>query len=118
MAVECLCTGSGFGAAISVGFARSSMALAAAACAILLSLAAESRKSYWSGIKVVMVICQQLFLHFGADDFRFKFIFKKCFKFVLFLFRFWSCNFCVKGSLCKRCSGCKSFCVLKKLLCV
>ena len=35
---------------------------AAAACVILLSFAARSRKSYWSGcIQASMVICQQIF---------------------------------------------------------
>ena len=35
---------------------------AAAACVILLSCAAGSRKSYWSGcIKAAKVICQQIF---------------------------------------------------------
>ena len=34
---------------------------AAAACVILLSFAAEERKSYWKCIKVAIVICQQIF---------------------------------------------------------
>ena len=35
---------------------------AAAVCVMFLSFAAESRESYWSGcIKVVLVICQQIF---------------------------------------------------------
>ena len=35
---------------------------AAAACVILLSFAARSRKSYWSGcIQAAIVICQQIF---------------------------------------------------------
>ena len=71
---------SGFGAAISDSIARSSIVLcnsvsadrivvaasrllgAAAACVILLSFAAEDRKSYWNGcIKAAKVICQQIF---------------------------------------------------------
>ena len=71
---------SGFGAAISDSIARSSIAFcnsvsadrivvaasrllgAAAACVILLSFAAEDRKSYWNGcIKAAKVICQQIF---------------------------------------------------------
>ena len=71
---------SGFGAAISDTVARSSFVLcnsvsadrisvaalrllgAAAACVILLSFAAEHRKSYWSGcIQAAIVICQQIF---------------------------------------------------------
>ena len=71
---------SGFGAAISDAIARSSIVLcnsvsadrivvaasrllgAAAACVILLSFAAEDRKSYLNGcIKAVKVICEQIF---------------------------------------------------------
>ena len=71
---------SGFGAAISDTVARSSIVFcnsvsadrivvaasrllgAAAACVILLSFAAEHRKSYWSGcIQAAIVICQQIF---------------------------------------------------------
>ena len=71
---------SGFGAAISDAIARSSIVFcnsvsadrivvaasrllgAAAACVILLSFAAEDRKSYWNGcIKAAKVICQQIF---------------------------------------------------------
>ena len=38
---------------------------AAAACVILLSFAARSRKSYWSGcIQAAIVICQQIFADF------------------------------------------------------
>ena len=75
-----LASRSGFGAAISDAVARSSIVLcnsvsadrivvaasrllgAAAACVILLSFAAEDRKSYWNGcIKAAIVICQQIF---------------------------------------------------------
>ena len=71
---------SGFGAAISdtvahssivfcnsvsanrIGIAASRLLGAAAACVILLSFAAGSRKSYWSGcIQAATVICQQIF---------------------------------------------------------
>jgi hypothetical protein len=71
---------SGFGAAISVSIARHSMVLcnsvsadrfvlaasrflaAAVACVILVSCAAESRESYWSGcVKVAMVSSQYFF---------------------------------------------------------
>ena len=71
---------SGFGAAISDAVACSSLVFcnsvsadcivvaasrllgAAAACVILLSFAAEDRKSYWSGcIQAAIVICQQIF---------------------------------------------------------
>ena len=54
---------------------------ATAAYLILLSFAAGHRKLYWNGcIKSARVICQ----HFGADDFPFKILFKKCFKIVFF----------------------------------
>ena len=75
-----LASRSGFGASVSDAIARSSFVFcnsasadrivmaasrllgAAAACVILLSLAAGHRKSYWSGcIKVAIVICQQIF---------------------------------------------------------
>ena len=75
-----LASRSGFGAAISDAIARSSIVFcnsvsadrivvaasrllgAAAACVILLSFAAEDRKSYWNGcIKAAKVICQQIF---------------------------------------------------------
>ena len=75
-----LASRSSFGAAISDAIARSSIVFcnsvsadrivvvasrllgAAAACVILLSFAAEDRKSYWNGcIKAAKVICQQIF---------------------------------------------------------
>ena len=96
-----LASRSGFGAAISDALARSSIVFcnsvsadrivvaasrllgAAAACVILLSFAAEDRKSYWNGcIKAVKVICQQIFFTFGANNFPFEIPFKKCFKIV------------------------------------
>ena len=94
---------SGFGATISDAVARSSIVFcnsvssdrivmaasrllrAVAALVILLSFAAGSRKSYWSGcMKAATWICQQIFLHFGASDFPSKNPFKKCFKIVFF----------------------------------
>ena len=56
---------------------------AAAACVILLSFAAEDRKSYWSGcIKAAKVICQQIFSILALIIFLLKFLLKKCFKIV------------------------------------
>ena len=53
--------------------------LGAAACGILLSVAAGHSKSYWSGcIKAAIVVCQQIFLKFGVCDFPF-YICLKCF---------------------------------------
>ena len=60
---------------------------AAAACVILLSCAAGSRESYWSGcIKAAKVICQQIFAMWaaGASNFHFKSPSKKCFKIIFF----------------------------------
>ena len=81
-----LASRSGFGAAISDAIARSSIVFcnsvsadrivvaasrllgAAAACVILLSFAAEDRKSYWNGcIKAAKVICQQIFSILGCN---------------------------------------------------
>ena len=96
-----LASRSGFGAAISDAIARSSIVLcnsvsadrivvaasrllgAAAACVILLSFAAEDRKSYWNGcIKAAKVICQQIFSILALSFCRFG-----------VEIRFWSCNF-------------------------
>jgi len=58
---------------------------AAAACVVLLSFAAEDRKSYWSGcIQAATVICQQIFAILVLAIFLLK-IFLKCFKIVFFL---------------------------------
>ena len=84
---------SGFGAAISDAIARSSIVLcnsvsadrivvaasrllgAAAACVILLSFAAEDRKSYWNDcIKAAKLICQQIFSILALIIFLFKFL--------------------------------------------
>ena len=97
-----LASGSGFGATISDAVVRSSIVFcnsvsadrivmaasrllrAVAAFVILLSFAAGSRKSYWSGcMKAATVICRD-FVHFGASDFPSKNPFKKCFKIVFF----------------------------------
>ena len=76
---------------------------------IVMCLAAEGWKSYWSGcIKVETVIRLQIFLHFGAGNFLFQIpSFTACCDIFLFFalaarsISFWSCNFCVKASLCK-----------------
>ena len=61
--------------------AASRLLVAAAACVILVSCAAGSRKSYWSGcIKAAKVICQQIFddfFNFGASNLRFSNSFQK-----------------------------------------
>ena len=81
-----------------------------------------------------MVLWQQIFMHFGADDFPLKFPFRKCFKIVVFRlgveirFSYWVyklalCkSFFVKASLCEsllcvKLSLCKSFCVQKLAVC-
>ena len=100
-----LASRSGFGAAISdtiahssivfcnsvsadrIGMAASRLLGAAAACVILLSFAAEDRKSYWNGcIKAATVICQQILAILAlASNFPLKNPFEKCFKIVFFL---------------------------------
>ena len=53
---------------------------------ILLSFAAEDRKSYWSGcIQAAIVIWQQIFAIFTVVIFLLKTFFNKCFKIVFFL---------------------------------
>ena len=81
-----------------IGMAASRLLAAAAACVILLSFAAEDCKSYWNGcIQAAKVICQQIFLNFGANNFPFKIPFKSASKSSFCRFgveiRFWSCNF-------------------------
>ena len=71
---------------------------AAAACVILLSFAAEHRKSYWNGcIKAAKVICQQIFSILALIIFLLKFLLKSASKSSFCRFgveiRFWSCNF-------------------------
>ena len=54
---------------------------AAAACVILLSFAAEDRKSYWSGcIKAAKMICQQIFSLLALIIFLSKFPLKSASK--------------------------------------
>ena len=66
--------------------AASRLLRAVAALVILLSFAAGSRKSYWSGCMNEGCDMDLLadFLHFGASDFPSKNPFKKCFKIVFF----------------------------------
>ena len=113
-----LASRSGFGAAISDAIVRSSIVFcnsiyadrivvaasrflgAAAACVILLSFAAEDRKSYWNGcIKAAKVICQQIFSILALIIFLLKILLKSASKSSFFCFgveiRFWSCNACV-----------------------
>ena len=94
-----LASRSGFGAAISDPVARSSIVFcnsvsadrivvaasrllrAAAACVILLSFAAEDRKSYWNGcIKAAKVIFQQIFSILALIIFLLKFLLKSASK--------------------------------------
>ena len=112
-----LASRSGFGAAISDAIARSSIVFrnsvsadrivvaasrllgAAAAFVILLSFAAEDRKSYWNGcIKAAKVICQQIFSILALTIFLLKFLLKSASKSSFCRFgveiRFWSCNSC------------------------
>ena len=70
----------------------------AAACVILVSFAAEDRKSYWNGcIKAAKVICQQIFSLLALIIFLLKFLLKSASKSSFCRFgvgiRFWSCNF-------------------------
>ena len=130
---------SGFGAAISDAVALSSIVFcnsvaadrivvaasrllcAAAACVILLSFAAEHRKSYWGGcIQAAIAICQHIFLILAIVIFLVKFLLKSASKSSFCRYgveiRFWSCSFrgrcaqfyCVlQLSLCRlHCSGC------------
>ena len=110
-----LASRSSFGAAISNAIARSSIVFcnsvsadrigvaasrllgAAAACVILLSFAAEDRKSYWNGcIKAAIVICQQIFPILALIIFLVKFLLKSASKSSFCRFgveiQFWSCK--------------------------
>ena len=112
-----LASRSGFGAAIADAVARSSIVFcnsvsadrvvmaasrllgAAAACVILLSFAAGSRKSYWSGcIQAAKVICQQISSILALVIFLSRITLKSASKSSFCRFgvetRFWSCNFC------------------------
>ena len=105
---------SGFGATISDAVARSSIVFcnsvsadrivmaasrllrAVAAFVILLSFAAGSRKSYWSGcMKAATVICQQIFSILALMIFLLKIILKSASKssfFALVLVAFATCS--------------------------
>ena len=106
----------GFGATISDAVARSSIVFcnsvsadrivmaasrllrAVAAFVILLSFAAGSRKSYWSGcMKAATVICQQIFPILALVIFLLKILLKSASKSSFFRsgveIRFWSYNF-------------------------
>ena len=85
-----------------IGMAASRLLGAAAACVILLSFAAENRKSYWSGcIQAARLICQQIFaiLAIQVLIFLLKFLLKSASKSTFFFVLasrsiwFWSCNF-------------------------
>ena len=83
---------------MNVVVAASRLLGAAAACVILLSFAAEHRKSYWSGcIQGAKVICQQIFSILALIIFLLKFLLKSASKSSFCRFgveiRFWSCNF-------------------------
>ena len=85
-------------AAKRIVMAASRLLGAAAACVILLSFAAEDRKSYWNGcIKAAKVICQQIFSILALVIFLLKFLLKSVSKSSFCRFgveiRFWSCNF-------------------------
>ena len=111
-----LASRSGFGATISDAVARSSIVFcnsvsadrivmaasrllrAVAAFVILLSFAAGSRKSYWSGcMKAATVICQQIFSILALVIFLLKILLKSASKSSFFRsgveIRFWSYNF-------------------------
>ena len=111
-----LASRSGFGATIPDAVARSSIVfcnsvsadrivmaasrllLAVVAFVILLSFAAGSRKSYWSGcMKAATVICQQIFSILALVIFLLKILLKSASKSSFFRsgveIRFWSCNF-------------------------
>ena len=65
--------------------AASKLLDAAAAYVILLSFAAEDRKSYWSGcIQAAKWLCQQIFSILALVTFLLTTPFKKCFKIVFF----------------------------------
>ena len=122
-----LASRSGFGAAISDAVARSSIMFcksvsadrsvmaasrllsAAAAYIMLLSFAAEARKSYWNGcIQAATVICQQIFAILALVIFLLKFLLKSASKAWFCCFGVeimsWSCKSCRDKTLavCKR----------------
>ena len=83
---------------------------AAAACVILLSFAAEDRKSYWNGcIKAAKVICQQNFsilsLIIFLSKLLLKSVSKSCFFALASRSSFGAANCSILGkTLCKLCS--------------
>ena len=81
-----------------IGMAASRLLGVAAACVILLSFAAEGRKSYGNGcIKAAKVICQQIFSILVLILFLLKFLLKSASKSSFYCFgveiRLWSSNF-------------------------
>ena len=81
-----------------IAMATSRLLLATAAFVILLSFAAGSRKSYWSGcMEAATVICQQIFSILALVIFLLKILFKSasksCFCRSGVEIRFLSCNF-------------------------
>ena len=69
-----------------IGMAASRLLGAAAACVILLSFAAEDRKSYWSGcIQAAKVNCLQIFSILALIIFLLKFLLKSASKPSFFL---------------------------------
>ena len=85
-------------AAKRIVVAASRLLGATAACVILLSFAAEDRKSYWNGcIMAAKVNCQQIFSILALVIFLLKILLKSASKSSFFCFgvdiRFWSCNF-------------------------
>ena len=132
-----LASRSGFGPAISDPVAGSSIVFcnsvfadrivmaasrllrAVAAFVIILSFAAGSRKSYWSGcMKAATVICQQISSILALVIFLLKILLKSASKSSFFRFgveiRFWTCNFrpCEK----KSCRGSESMQGLTEIL--
>ena len=60
---------------------------AAAACVMLLSFAAEHRKSYWNGcVHAAIVICQQIFSTLALAIFLLKILLKNASKSSFFIF--------------------------------
>ena len=63
------------------GMAASRLLRAAAACVMLLSFAAENRKSYWNGcIQAARLVCQQIFAILALAIFLLKFLLKSASK--------------------------------------
>ena len=74
-------------AAKRIVMAASRLLGAAAACVILLSFAAEHRKSYWNGcVHAAIVICQQIFSTLALAIFLLKILLKNASKSSFFCF--------------------------------